>query len=200
MSQPDLPSQPARSKLPTALSIGLIIITVLSLAFAGYTLANPHSTAVTQQQFLTNTQSFYETRTLTSLSTVTNVVTTTSIASSNRYGYNLYQNCGYYGCYYSGPPGYSFNPPCQPSGNGNSYQCSGWLYRDGNGCVDLIIPVTDRFMEQVHEYYALHNLPSSYPPYGSWVTVTGQVYQAYNTGPNGASCPNNYINVVSITQ
>lgn len=179
--------------------MGLIVVTVLSLAFAEYTLANPHSTTVTQQQFLTNMQRFYNTQTLTTLTTVTSVATITRTTASNSYGYNYYQYCGYYGCYYSGPPGYTFNPPCQLIGN-NMYQCSGWLYQDGSGCIDVIIPVTDRFGYQVYEYYALHNLPSSRPPIGSWVTITGQAYQGYTTGPNGAACLNNYINVASITQ
>lgn len=195
LSQP-VPAK-SGSKLPAALSIGLIAVAVLSLAFAGYNLMNPHSTTMTQQQLLTNTQNVLNTQTVTSLTTVTDLVTTTS-TSSNAYQYNYYQYCGYYGCYYNGPPGYTFNPPCQQQSD-NTYQCSGWIYLDGEGCTDVVIPVTDRFGNQVYEYYALHNLPASYPSNGSWVTVTGQVYQGPNTGPNGASCVNQYINVTSIS-
>jgi hypothetical protein len=122
-----------------------------------------------------------------------------------------YQNSYYYQngncyrnpyCYY---PGYYFNgnyyTTCRSIGNGNTVQCSGYLYQPSNGCVQLAIPIDNGywFESRVYQYYALQNLPFSYAPTSGWVTVTGQLYQGYNFSPSGSSCPGNYIVVNSIS-
>lgn len=193
--------------IPSSISVGLILITIISLSLVGYTALNPHVTTLTQQQFVTNTQTQMVTsvssQTVTSIGTVTSVTTTTSTTTAG-YGYGYYQNCGYYGC--SNPsPGYYFNgnyyTTCQSTGTNNMVQCSGYLYQPGNGCVELAVPVDNAYWAEtrIYQYYTLHNLPSSYDLSWSWVTVTGQLYQGYNFAPNGAACPGNYINVTSVS-
>ena len=135
-------------------------------------------------------------------------------------GGNCYYNgspyfCSSYSCYYGQP--YSYNPQyspnlCQPASSSNSsnstssngtVQCSGYLHQDQNGCVELAIPFLAPWLEtQAYQYYTLSNLPASYPPIGSWVTVTGLVQQqGYSGGsyPYGSVCPGNTITVSSIT-
>jgi hypothetical protein len=93
---------------------------------------------------------------------------------------------------------------CQSTGYSNLVQCSGQLYQNSNGCIELLVPIITwvndpgDVVTAAVAYYTLHNLPSSYPPVGSWVTVTGQFYQGYNTASSGVACPGNYINVTSI--
>jgi hypothetical protein len=112
---------------------------------------------------------------------------------------------GYYqigNCYpnpYSYCP-YNYNTPCQSTGTNGMVQCSGYLYEDPSGCIELAITVVSPAGLLSSQFYTLHNLPSSYPPIGTWVTVTGQQNQGYNFAPNGAACPGNYINVTSISQ
>ena len=89
--------------------------------------------------------------------------------------------------------------PCQLVGNDNTIQCSGYLYQDPSGCIELAAAVSSYSGLLSYQYYTLHNLPSSYT-IGAWATVTGQLYQGYNYAPNGAACPGNYINVTSISQ
>lgn len=241
MSQPNQPAQPTQSPpsesrrgFSRAVGIGLIIIVLLGLGGAGYTMMNPHVTTVTQQQLITNTQSLTntQTQTVTSLDTqtVTHVVTTTSAVTnagstygvytgssgyysqSNQYcnyngcyynpGYN-YQSCSYYGCYYNGLPGYNnydYTNICPSVGN-NTVQCSGYLYRNQNGCVLLSIPINNGywFETPVYQYYTLQNLPANYQNTGGWFTVTGQMNRGYNVSPTGAACPGNYIIVNSIS-
>jgi hypothetical protein len=193
-----------------------VLVALLSLAFAGYTALNPHTVTVTQQQMLTNTQSqyFVQTQAVTSASTATSYITFTSEAR-NGYVYGNYQSCYYYGCYqgpnyYYNNPGYyygyygNYNPPCQGTGSEGNVTCSGYLYQAQNGCTLLAISTTNNpypsyATTYVYEYYSLHNLPTNTPPTGTWVTVSGQMYQGYNTSPDGDSCPNNYIDVNSIT-
>ena len=93
----------------------------------------------------------------------------------------------------------SYYTTCQPL-PGNLIQCSGNLLQNGNGCVVLGFLVSSSIRMTATQYYTLQNLPSSYPPVGSWVIVTGQLYQGPNSSPSGAACPGNYINVTSITQ
>jgi hypothetical protein len=133
---------------------------------------------------------------------------------------NYYQDCGYYGCYqypgnygyypgyYYGYPNYGYYygayQPCQSTGSHNNVTCSGYLYLANNGCTLLVIPAANNPYPSyattgVYEYYTLHNLPSNAPSYGAWITVNGLLYQGYNTSSNGASCPENYINVSSLT-
>lgn len=195
----------------SAISVGLIIVAILALALTWYNMMNPHVVMVTQQQLVTNTQNMYNTQTVTSFGTLTTITTistttiSTTTAAASGYGYGYYPNCGYYGCYPS--PSYTFNgnyyTTCQSTGSyGLVVQCSGYEIRNSNGCILIAIPVYNgyTFESQVYQYYTLRNLPSTYPPMGSWVTVTGQMYQGYNTAPNGGSCPGNYINVTSISQ
>jgi len=98
----------------------------------------------------------------------------------------------------------SYYTTCQ-QGPGNWVQCSGNLLQSPTGCVILGFHVGNwvndptNIVTTATQYYTLHNLPSSYPPVGSWVTVTGQLYQGINFSPSGAACPGNYINVTSIT-
>lgn len=208
----DMSQQGPSKSVPTSISVGLILITIVSLALVGYTALNPHVVTFTQQQFVTNTQNLYNTQTqtvtsfgtqtVTSIEVITSVTTATSTTTA-AYGYGNYQNCGYYGCY-NPNPSYSYYQ-CQSAAYGYTVQCSGYLYQDTSGCIELEIPVTNWVNNPYNvvttgmQYYTLHNLPSSYPSIGSWVTVTGQLYQGYNTGPNGAACPGNYINIISIS-
>ena len=192
--------------------MGLALIAILSLAFAGYTALNPHALTVTEEQFVTNTQNLYsvQTQTVTNVNTVLSVTTVTN-AQPN--GFGNYQSCGYYGCYpssgYYYPPSYyngyyGYSPPCQLTGSNGAVTCSGYLYQAQNGCTLLVVPTTSNpypsyATGNVIEYYTLHNLPSSTPQLGSWITVNGQLYQGYYTASNGASCPNNYIVVSTIS-
>ena len=212
--QPDQPNQQGGSSQGKLAIIGLVLIAVLGLAFAGYTVMNPHAMTVTEQQFLTNTQSLYSAQTQT-VSSVITVTSATTVARTTPYGYGYgqyYGNCGYYGCYYPNPtPNFNYSYPnpgsyynlnylsCQSTGSNNMVQCWGYLYQNSNGCVLLAVQVDNGFTSQVYQYYTLQNLPSTYPPPGTWVTVNGQLYQAYNASPS-AACPASYINVTSISQ
>jgi hypothetical protein len=219
--------------------IGLILVTLLSLAFAGYTVLNQHAAIVTQQQLVTNTQNVYttQTQTVTSQTTATSL---TTITNTNGNGYGSYQVCGYYGCYYYPGSGYynypsnqgyyyynngyypgnvyysnypmyyygyyngNYLPPCQSTGSSYNVTCSGYIYQAGNGCTVLSIPTISNpypsyATGDVLEYYTLHNLPSNAPSTGTWVTVTGQLYNGPNSSSIGKSCPDNYIVVSSIS-
>lgn len=98
----------------------------------------------------------------------------------------------------------SYYTTCLP-GPGNLIQCSGNLLQNPNGCTVLGFLVGNwvnnptNVMTTATQYYTLQDLPSSIPPIGSWVTVTGQLYQGPNHSSTGAACPGNYINVTSIT-
>ena len=145
---------------------------------------------------------------------------------ANQYTYYGYpQSCYYQGCTYQGPNCSTTNPYCYYNGNSgaeycqnlgaycdftynvcqnpntlsNQAQCSGYLYRPQNGCLELEVPVNSPYAAQVYQYYTLNNLPASYPPLGSWVTVTGSIYTGSNASNYNAACPGNYINVTSIS-
>jgi hypothetical protein len=108
---------------------------------------------------------------------------------------------GYYnGLYYGYWNGY-FTPPCQAGAPGNNVTCSGYIFQAQNGCNVLVIPMANAYYSESYtfQYYTLHNLPSNAPSNGSWVTVSGSLYQGANSSTSGASCPGNYINVTSIT-
>ena len=137
------------------------------------------------------------------------------------YGGCGYQGCTYQGaycsssnpyCYYNGNPGaeycqnlgaycdFTYNVCSNPNSLSNQAQCSGYLYQPQNGCVELEVPVNSPVAAQVYQYYTLNNLPASYPPLGSWVTVTGTIYQGSSASASyNAACPGNYINVSSIS-
>ncbi|HUK28827.1 MAG TPA: hypothetical protein VLV31_10420 [Candidatus Acidoferrales bacterium] len=220
------PSKGGRGGLKTAGIIGLVIIAILSLGFAGYTAMTPHATTVTQQQMLTNTQNVMntQTQTVTSIQTVNQAATVTQTNSGFGYGNGQGNNqvCMQYGCYpgpYNNavPPlgvGYYYNgyyyaydmngnyvPPCTASGTNSTASCQGFIYQNPNGCTELVIPIQNAYIQEstTYQFYSLHNLPSSVPSPGTWVTVTGQSFQGANTASNGASCPGNYINVTSIS-
>ncbi|HKM51712.1 MAG TPA: hypothetical protein VJZ75_11095, partial [Candidatus Bathyarchaeia archaeon] len=182
------------------LNVALIIITILSLAIAGYSTVNPHVTTVTQQQFVTTTQSIHSTLTVMSVGTQTVTSSVSRVITINLPA-GQYQYCNSYNCSpYAAPPGYP-GLGCGPYtvASDTTVQCSGYLYADGSGCVDLLVPVDNGYSNNIQQYYYLQNLPASHPPIGSWVTVTGQLnQQGNNAGPNGGACPSSYINVTSI--
>ena len=226
MSQSGSPAETGKSggALKSVAVIGLAVVALLSLAFAGYSILNPYTVTVTQQQLLTNTQSItlVETQTITVASTWTSVQTVTKTLPASGYG-NGYGACIYYGCnqppyypgyypgyyygnywYYRGYHGYGGNPPCQYTGSYNNVTCSGYLDEASNGCTLLVVPTTNNpypsyATTYVYEYFTLHNLPANTPSNGAWITVNGQLYQGYNAASGGASCPENYILVSSIS-
>jgi hypothetical protein len=220
------PSKGGRSGLQTAGIIGLVLIAILSLGFAGYTAMNPHATTVTQQQLLTNTQNVVntQTQTVTSIQTVNQAATITQTNSGFGYGNGQGNNqvCMEYGCYpypYNNAPpplgsGYYYNgyyyaynlngnyvPPCETTGSNNTSTCQGFLYENPNGCTELVIPIQNAYIQEstAYQFYTLHNLPANLPSPGTWVTVNGQLFQGANTASNGASCPGNYINITSLS-
>jgi len=221
------PSKGGRSGLQTAGIIGLVLVVILSLGFAGYTAMNPHATTITQQQLQTNTQNVYNTQTqvVTSIQTVNQAATVTQTANGFGYGYGQGNNqvCSTYGCYpyqyNNAPPPYNgagyyyngywygydangnFDPPCQSSGSNNTSTCQGFLYQAPNGCTELVVPIQNAYIQEStsYQFYTLHNLPSNVPSSGSWITVSGQMNNGANTASNGAACPGNYINVSSIS-
>jgi len=222
-TQPQQSSQSSKGGKSAAVIIGVILIALIGIAFAGYTTLTPHTMTVTQQQFVTNTQSVYNTQTITAMSTLTpvatssvasmtsteNVATTSSatvtgastiMVTQAGYGYG-FANCGPSGCYPSSLGAYG--TMCQSlNQNGTLQQCSGYLYQPSNGgCMKLAIPYInpDVLETTAYVYYTLQNLPSSIPPTGSWVTVTGQVYSSYTIASSGNSCGGSYIQVQSIS-
>jgi len=170
------------STLRTVGIVGLVLVAILSLGFAGYTAMNPHTSTVTQPQYLTNTQLVYSTQTVTSVSQVTLGTTVTSMAATGGSvgsGPGSYQVCTPYGCTYSpGPayntynpysppspwnPGYyngiyygywngNFFPPCQTGGYNNTVTCSGYLFQASNGCTVLVIPVANPYYSESFAY------------------------------------------------
>ena len=89
---------------------------------------------------------------------------------------------------------------CTSKQNNETAQCYGELYQESSGCVMLIVPVMDPNNNPiiVNQYYALHNLPASHPPVGSWVTITGQISQS-QSGSSNQSCPLSSINVTKVS-
>jgi hypothetical protein len=188
----------------------LILVSVVSIAYIGYSGLNPHVVTVTQQQLLTNTQSLYSTQTVTSLSMVTNYQTVTSAATAGfgnpytgpGYGYNPnYPNCSNYGCYYTPPAYASISDLCNTTAQNGTLQCSGYLHEPSAACTELAIPYYNQYILEstAYLYLTLINLPSTIPPGGAWVTVTGVLNQGFSPGPNSVLCTSNYINVASIS-
>jgi len=209
MSQPQTnnPHASASSKagksLPKPIAIALIILTVFSLLVAGYSTVTPHVTTLTQQQLVTNTQTLHSTST--TMNTGTQIITSVTTITNTKSPAGYYGYCNVYGCSpYVAPPGY-YNFGCYSSGpysvtGNNTVQCSGYLYMDGNGCTDLLVPIDNGYTNNVQQYYYLRNLPASHPPMGSWVTVTGELnQQGDNAGPKGGACPTSSIIVSSIS-
>jgi len=167
-------------------------------------------TAIMTSQSMSTVSSSQATTTVQAPTTVTTqAMTTTSAAAqycgSGCYPYNPYPP------YYPSYPGYYPSYPAYPSytygygtcgygaGYSGSVQCTGYVYTAANGCTELVVQVVNPYSyTSALQYYTLHNL-SSTPPSGTLVTVSGQMYQGYNTSTSGAACPGNYINVSSIT-
>ncbi len=193
------------SFLRAALIAGLALVAVLSIAFLGYSNLSPNVVTVTQQELVTNTQSFYATQTLTSISQLTVYQTITSSTTlGNGYigpGYANYQNCSPYGCYYVPPAYASINDLCRSTGQNNTVSCSGYLHQASDACTELAIPYInpDILETTAYLYLTLYNLPASHPGGGTWVTVTGQVYQGYPSGQYVPLCTSSYMNVVTIS-
>ena len=188
--------------------LGVGIIAILSLGFAGYSAMNPRTMTVTGQQFVTNTQ--IGTTTITSVNIVnsqamdpqaTQIVAASATTPS---GAAFQQNCGpgssSYGCNWP----YTYDD-CQGTGQGNTVSCDGYLVQGPNGCVELAVP-TDTVSQPTYDHYALQNLPSSFPSIGSWVVVKGgltlsatPLSASNNSSSNWATtCPTNSISVTSI--
>ena len=183
--------------------VGIALLAILALGFAGYSTLTPHSTTVTAQQYVTNTLGFYttQTQTVVSTNTVTSAVAVNQAINLSGSGPAYYQTCGYYGC--SPAQGYTYTP-CTPTGNTENVTCYGYLIQNGqSSCVQLSVAITDpdywtSGVFWVH--YTLQNLPSSYPAIGSWVNVIGQLnISNTNLSANSAACSPNTLTVSSIT-
>jgi hypothetical protein len=103
----------------------------------------------------------------------------------------------YSSCYYGNACNAIYNY-CQSPGNNSTVQCVGYIDQNQKGCLELVIPIYSPYGFLSYQYYTLQNL-SSAPPLGSWAIVTGQLHLGYNTTPNGATCPGNYLTVTSIS-
>ena len=205
LSSTPIEASPQNRKGTLLAIVGLIVIALFSLGFVAYASLNPQTITLTRQQFLTNTQNQYVTQTVTSLSTVTNLATVTTAASmyTENAGFGYigpgYYNCGAYGC--SPPSLGAYGSLCQSTSGTSTVQCSGYLSEPTDGCIELAIPYTNPYLLEstAYQWYTLRNVPSTLPPGGTWVTVTGQLSQGYTAGTNGAACPANYINVNSMS-
>jgi len=162
---PGQPSKKSGSSARTAGMIGLALVAILALGFAGYTALNPHVTTITQQEMLTNTQSVYntQTQTVTSYSQVGQVVTVTNTQATSAAG--ICQQPGYYA--YCSPYG-CMNPPASNYNTYNPYgPANPWSPGYFNGA-----------------YYGYWN-GNFYPPcqagaVGNNVTCSGYLFQAQN--------------------
>jgi hypothetical protein len=133
---------------------------------------------------------------------LTSTVETVQV-NSNNYYYN-YNNCYYNSnCGFTSPGnnymGNNNLVKCPSPSNNNQVQCFGYLYQDPSSCVILVIPVYSSIGLLSYQYYTLQKLPSTFPPIGTWVSVTGELNQGNNYSSTGAGCPGNYINVASIS-
>ena len=210
MSQSNVPSQvnqsnrTRRGSLVVLTVIAVLVIGFLSLVYSG---GAPSATKVmtAQQQFVTNVQEVYTTETVTLTTSPVTSAAETSIdaipvtSSGSGFGsypppYLQYQTCQI-NCFYPNP---GYNSLCQSAGTNSTVQCSGYIYHDTSGCVELAIPFVDPYyMDSVgYQYYTLRNLPTFAA--SGWVTVTGHLYQGFNPSPTGGTCPLNYIDVSTI--
>ena len=198
------PSETKRTSHHSLAVVGLILAMILSFGFLGYALLNNHATSITQNLLITNTTNFYTTQT----QTVTNalaVATTVTSTAFTGFGNGYSPACIGYGCPEQQNPAYynNFNT-CRGYGSNTQAQCYGYIEGSSDGCTILAAPFIDPYNSSpyvVYQYYTLHNSPSPYPSVGTWVTVTGQLYQGYtSSSSSGAACPINNINVSSITQ
>jgi hypothetical protein len=199
-----------RRKMLSKLALGVIgvaLVAILSLGYAGYSALNPHTMTVTGQQFVTNVQT--GTTTVTSANMVNSQVMQTAsqnalVTATN--GYAAQQNCAggstSYGCNWP----YNYDA-CWGTGQGTSgVACDGYLIQGPNGCVELAVP-TDTVAQPAYNHYTLQNLPSSYPSIGTWVVVNGQLMSGANSGTGSSSnnqstgaCSTMIISVSSVQQ
>ena len=179
------PKKPGHRSAATAAIIALVIVAILGVAYASYN-ASVHSTMTTSGLVATNPLS-PPSQTLIANTTI---IGTTPIITAASQTNALDQNPGVYNNYAS----------CTTKHNNGTAQCYGELYQESSGCVMLIVPVMDPNDNAVvvNQYYALHNLPTTHPPIGSWVTITGQISQSPSSS-NNQSCPLTYINVTHIS-
>jgi len=207
------PNKPRRGYLTAIIVIAIIIVGFLGLVYSANSPLASHTMTTTQQQLITNVQNLYSTQTVTlaNVNAVNGTAAVTSIAAIPSYGngpsmpgygngpayppFPEYQTCQY-NCSYPGP---AYNMLCQSSSVNDTVQCSGYIYHDTSGCVELAIPyVNPDYLESVaYQYYTLRNLPSFVS--SGWVTVTGQLNQGFTVSPSGGVCPLNYIQVSSIS-
>jgi hypothetical protein len=205
-SQITQPHKPRRGYFTAIVVIAIVILGFLGLIYSANSPLATHITTTTQQQLITNVQNIYNTQTVTVTSTsavtsaaaITNVPPTFPGSGSGPVypPYLEYQTCQY-NCLYPAP---GYNSLCQSSSVNGTVQCSGYIYHDTGGCVELAIPYVNlEYLESVaYQYYTLRNLPPSFASSG-WVTVTGQLYQGFNVSPIGGVCPANYIEVNAIS-
>ena len=202
ISRMDPPSKPLHGRVIVLVVIILLLVGFIALIYS--TRSTPQATSlVTQQLYQTSVQEIFSTQTLTvrtnpTISAVSIPSVTPSSAvpayANNPPPYLEYQTCQY-NCLY---PTSGYSSLCQPTGGNNTVQCSGYIYHDTSGCVELAIPFVDPYyLDSVaYQYYTLHDLPSY--QFSGWVTVTGQLYQGFNLSPSGSVCPLNYINVSTV--
>ena len=195
-------NKPRRGSVIAGVVIVIVIVGFLGLVYSANRSLGTHVMTTTQQNFVTNVQNVYSTQTVTvtSLGVVTSIGAITGTGSVGTgyayYPYLEYQTCQY-NCLYPAP---GYNSLCQPLNGNNTVQCSGYVYHDASGCVELAIPfVNPDYLESVaYQYYTLQDLPLSFASSG-WVTVTGQLNQGFNVSPIGGVCPASYIVVSAIS-
>ncbi len=200
------PNKPGHRYVAAIVVIVIVIVGFLGLVYSANSPLATRGMTTTQQQLITNVQDVYSTQTVTvtSISPVSSAAAITSIATTvSGFGngpvyppYLEYQTCEY-NCLYPAP---GYNSLCQSSSVNGNVECSGYIYHDTGGCVELAIPfVNPDYLETVaYQYYTLRNLPTSFASSG-WVTVTGHLYQGFNVSPSGGLCPSNYIDVSAVS-
>ena len=201
-NQPSQPSQPSRSSGGKWTIAGLALVAILGLGFAGYTALNPHMSTVTQQQFMTNTQSFYntQTQTATSFSTVTRVQVVTQTATTGYaneyyqnycsyygcgYGNGYYQSCSYYGCayppqYYNPPeyynPAYSnyyyYQPPCEANSANSNAVSCQGFFYQAGNGCTVLVIPVSNPYIQESTVYQYYTLQNLTTTYPNWTWVT----------------------------
>jgi hypothetical protein len=190
MSTTTPPKKPSRRSVVTVAIISLVIVAILGVTYASYNASSQN--AMTGQiatnplsppnQTFTNHQTLIANTTLIGTTPVITVASKSSTPDQNPGVYNNYDSC-----------------TSKPTND--TAQCYGQLYQESSGCVMLIVPVMDPNDNAVvvNQYYALHNLPASHPPIGSWVTITGQLSKSPSSSGNDQSCPLTYINVTQVS-
>jgi hypothetical protein len=190
MSLTTPPKKSGRRSAVTVAIIALVIVAVLGVAYASY---NASSQNAMTGQIATNPLT-PPNQTLTNHQTLianTTIIGTTPVITAASKASGPDQNPAVYDNYDS----------CTSKHTNDTAQCYGELYQESSGCVMLIVPVMDPNDNGVvvDQYYALHNLPASHPPIGSWVTVTGQLTKSASANTSDQSCPLTSINVTQVS-